>query len=126
MDMFDEVLYTTTVSDTTFTLDLSQPGLRKENSFLIAVSSVDKPNAKYDTYSINRMSTADAVALNKKLAEFKEETSLNKLIQASFFEENKLLLDAMKSYEEAIKLQPEVADYKIAYQKFLERHNFAK
>jgi hypothetical protein len=129
MDMFDEVLYTTTLADTIFTLDLSQPGLRNESSFLIAISSVNKPNAKFDTYSINRMSTADVIVLNKKLSELKdgkEETSVTKLIQASFFEENKLLLDAMKSYEETIKLQPEVADYKTAYQKFLERHNFAK
>jgi hypothetical protein len=127
-DMFDEVLYTTTIADTAFTLDLSQPSLRKEDHYLVAISSVDKPNATYEKYSINKLSNADAVALNKKLTDLKEgkeETSVSKLIQASFLEENKLLLDAMKAYEEAIKLQPEVADYKVAYKQFLDRNNFA-
>jgi hypothetical protein len=128
-DMFDEVLYTATVTDTIYTLDLSQPALRKENNFLLAISSADKANATYEKYSIDKLSNADALALNKKLTELKEgkeETSVSKLIQASFFEENKLLLDAMKAYEEAIQLQPEVADYRIIYQKFLNRHNFAR
>jgi hypothetical protein len=31
-----------------------------------------------------------------------------------------LLLDAMRSYEEAIKLQPEVEDYRLVYKRFLE------
>jgi hypothetical protein len=127
--MFDELLYTTTVADTTFVLDVSQPSLRKESNFLIAVSSVEKPNATYDKYSISKMTTTDAVALNKKLStlqEGKEETSVSKLIQASFFEENQLLLDALRLYEEAIKLQPNVSDYKMAYQQFLERNNFSK
>jgi hypothetical protein len=129
VDMFDEVLYSATVSDTVYTLDLSQPTLRKENTFLISISSVDKPNASYNKYSINRLSTSEAVALNKKLAELKEgkeETSISRLVQASFFEENKLLLDAMKAYEEAIKLQPDVADYRLVYNRFLNRNNFTK
>jgi hypothetical protein len=127
MDMFDEVLYSATTTDTTFILDLSQPALRKESSYLVAISSADRPSARYDKYSITKLSTDDAVALNKKLTKLKEgmeETSVNKLLQAWFFEENKLLLDAMKAYEEAITLQPGVADYKTAYQQFLQRHNF--
>jgi hypothetical protein len=54
------------------------------------------------------------------------ETSLSKIIQASLLEENKLYLDALKSYEQAIALQPQVKDYQVAYQQFLHRHNLGK
>ncbi len=128
-DMFDEVLYTTTVADTSYVLDLSQAKLSKENSYLIAISSVERPNATFSKYSVNKLSATDAGTLNKKLSAFqegKEETSLSKLIQASFFEENKLYMDALRCYDEAIRLQPGVYEYKIAYNQFLARNNFNK
>ncbi|MDO1445886.1 hypothetical protein Q0590_06465 [Rhodocytophaga aerolata] len=129
LDMFDEVLYSATTADTMFTLDLSQATLRKESSYLVAISSIDRPSATFEKYSIAKVSPEDALTINKKLAQLKEgkeETSVSKLLQASFFEENNLLLDAMKAYEEAIKLQPSVEDYKTAYQQFLDRNNFQK
>jgi hypothetical protein len=48
------------------------------------------------------------------------------LVYASFFEENGLLLDAMTKYEEAIKMSPEVDDFKELYNGFLIKNNLAK
>ena len=50
------------------------------------------------------------------------ETALNKFIMAGFYEENKLLIDAITAYEQAIKLAPDVPTYKEAYEEFLLRN----
>ena len=60
------------------------------------------------------------VALNvdkdKNLANLKSEVAenespLNKIIYASFYEENGLILDALTKYEEAIEMYPEIEDF---------------
>ena len=54
-----------------------------------------------------------------------EETAISKLILASFYEENGLILDALINYEAALKIEPQVEAYKIAYGKFLKRNKLA-
>ena len=41
---------------------------------------------------------------------------------AGFYEENKLYIDAITAYEEAIKMAPDVTTYKDAYDEFLLRN----
>jgi cytochrome c-type biogenesis protein CcmH/NrfG len=47
---------------------------------------------------------------------------LNKLVLASFFEQNKLLIDAITAYEQAMKLAPDDPTYKDYYEEFLLRN----
>ncbi|MDZ7649625.1 MAG: hypothetical protein U5K54_22050 [Cytophagales bacterium] len=47
---------------------------------------------------------------------------LNKLVLAGFFEQNKLLIDAITSYEQAMKLAPDDATYSDYYEEFLLRN----
>ena len=41
---------------------------------------------------------------------------------ASFYEQNKLYIDAITAYEKAIKLAPDVPTYKDTYEEFLLRN----
>jgi cytochrome c-type biogenesis protein CcmH/NrfG len=54
--------------------------------------------------------------------DIQQETALNKFIMAGFYEENKLFVDAIGAYEEAIKLAPDVPTYKEAYEEYLLRN----
>jgi cytochrome c-type biogenesis protein CcmH/NrfG len=45
---------------------------------------------------------------------------------AGFYEENKLFVDAIGAYEEAIKLAPDVPTYKEAYEEYLLRNKLKK
>lgn len=128
VDMFDEVLFSALTTDTVFVLDLNGDNLQKGDTYLISVSFRENPNMQSDKYTINRLNKSTAATINKSLAKLKEgteESSLTKIIEASFFEEKKLYLDAIRSYEEAIRMQPDVEDYKIAYKQFLERNAIA-
>jgi len=69
------------------------------------------------------MSPVEAKEIEEQLsglsAEVTEETSLNKIVYASFFEENNLHLDALTKYEEAVNLSPEVEDFQMIYDEYV-------
>lgn len=129
VDMFDEVLFSATTADTSIVVDLNQDKLKNQTGYLLVVSSVEKPKSTSDKYSLKKLDAKSTTTLHKKLTDITggtQETSLSKIIKASLLEENKLYLDAMKAYEQAIALQPQVKDYQVAYQQFLQRHNLGK
>ncbi len=102
---------------------------KNEKMYIATIASKEDVGTKNDL-RISYPSNDKAVELNKQLSELKaqmpEETALNKVILASFYEDNKLYPEAMQTYEAALKLEPEVEDYKIAYNQFLERAKIAK
>ena len=53
-----------------------------------------------------------------------EESALNHIILASFYESNNLMADALNSYEAAVELSPEVDDIQAVYENFLNRNQF--
>jgi len=126
-DMFEEQLSQIETPETTITLDLSEPKYAKENAILIEISSKADPKQVSNQHLIRKLSAAEQEKVKKSLSEIMgevaEATALNKLIIAGFYEENNLLIDAITAYEEAIKLAPDVASYKDAYEEFLIRHN---
>jgi cytochrome c-type biogenesis protein CcmH/NrfG len=55
-----------------------------------------------------------------------EQTALNKLLLAGFYEEHHLYIDAVAAYEDAIRLAPDVAFYKESYDDFLIRNGMKR
>lgn len=131
-NMFDEHIYSSQTTDTSMVIDLSKLNPKNENTQLILrVSS--KPNGQElhaQDYSLKFIGGEKGADLFKKRNELREElaetNALNKIILASFYEDNKLYLNSLESYEEAMKLQPEVEDFKILYNQFLVRSGLAK
>lgn len=130
MNMYSKVLTTYATQDTTFTLDLSKSELNKENTLIVKVSSKDTPSLESKTYALKRLTSQKTALIDKELKDVQvdtEETSaVDKLVQAAYFEEKKLLVDAIRCYEEALALQPGVEDYQAAYTEFLLRNKILK
>lgn len=125
-DLSDEPVYTVETKENFVIVDLDKLNIKKEKNLLWKVAVKDsKPKVESEPAILKYVDEAKAATLEKQVAdikaELKEETALNKLVLASFYEENGLILEALASYEAAMKLEPEVEDYKIAYGKFLER-----
>ncbi len=125
-NMFDDVLMSIETNDPNVELDLSNEKLAKENVILLSVVDKNDENKKSGTFAMKKLPAADAekvkTTLNELMSEVDQETALNKYILAGFYEENNLLVDALTSYEQAIKLAPEVDSYKEAYLDFLSRN----
>jgi hypothetical protein len=130
MNLFEEELEKVETPEMTFTLDLSAPKYVKQNALLVEVKSKADPKLASKHYSIKRLSPAEQEKVKKTMDEFigevQDQSALNKFIMAGFYEENKLLIDAIAAYEEAIKLAPDVPSYKEAYEDFLLRNGLKK
>lgn len=125
MNMFEDVLEKIESPEASFELDLSTAKFAQETAILIEVTSKTDQGSVSKRHVIKKMSAADlekiSAALQNISGEIKEETAVNKLILAGFYENNNLLADAILAYEQALKLEPEA--YTEAYDDFLTRNN---
>ena len=124
--MFGDELNKFESKENNVTVDLSDISLSNEDNILVKVYSKADPNKVSDEYTLKRVSRADASRVKASLNEIKdqvsEETALNKLILAGFYEQNGLYIDAITAHLEAIRLAPEVGEYKDSYENFLLRN----
>lgn len=126
-DMFDVELMKMETPEASTQIDRSNPKLASQEALLIEVRSKTE---KSDQKLVKKLSIVRQDAVKKLIEEMgediKQETALNKFIMAGFYEENKLFIDAIAAYEQAIKLAPDVPTYKEAYEEFLLRNKLKK
>ncbi len=124
-NIFENTILTKKTSSTELLLDLNDVALKNEKLVIVTVST-NGGKVFSDHIGIKRLSLQEQATirnqLDKLVSETNDETALSQLIQAAFFEDNGLVLDALMYYENALKIAPDVDDFKIAYQKFLERN----
>ncbi|MEQ9287892.1 MAG: hypothetical protein RIG77_13330 [Cyclobacteriaceae bacterium] len=122
-NIFDEQIFKAETQKTSIKLNFDDENLANERLVILNVQVKGNDDLKSSDYGIKRMSSDDAKAITDNLEVLKSEVSddspLNKLIYASFYEENNLLLDALTKYEEAIELSPDVEDFQTIYDDFL-------
>ncbi len=125
-NMFDDELLKVETPESSVEINLSDPKFLNESAILIEVRSKADPKMKSEQHLIKKLSAAEQERVTKALSaiqsEVQEETALNHFIMAGFYEENKLYIDAITAYEQAIKMAPDVDTYKEAYEEFLLRN----
>jgi hypothetical protein len=125
-NMFGEELAKAETPESSLRLDLTDPKFAKENAVLVQVYSKSDPTKKSAEKLIKKLSPADQekikISLDEIMGEVAEPTALNKFILAGFYENSFLFIDAVAAYEEAIRLAPDVQEYKDAYENFLITH----
>lgn len=130
-NIFDEVILTKETSDTQLVVDLAKLNLKTEKNIVWFVKVKEAANIQSDKYNLQYVSDETKAAdLHNQFEALKTElvepTALNKMVLASFCADNKLTLNAMEYYEEAIALEPEVDEFKIIYGKYLSDSGLAK
>ncbi|MDX2196157.1 MAG: hypothetical protein NW207_07045 [Cytophagales bacterium] len=125
LNMFDDVILSKETSDTSFTFDINSIKMPKDNTLMVRVKA--NSELKSDNFVLKTMNISknpDVVADNDFLKkEYSEESALNYLMKASFYAQNNLFIDAKKSFEAAIRLEPEIVEYRNAYKNFLAKNN---
>lgn len=128
--MFDDELDKREVAENLVAINLTDENFANEDNILVVVSSASDKNKVSDSYTLKRLSKADKDRIKNELSKIENTTAepnaLNKLLIAGFYEQNKLLIDAGTAYLEAIKLAPDVPQYKEAYNDFLLRYGLKK
>lgn len=121
-NIFDDVIYNEETSKTSVNLDFGN--MENESGlYIFNVKRKDNEEVSSGDYGIKKVSASDKPEVAENLAalstEISEDSPLSKLVLASFYEENALLLDASTKYEEAIRMSPDVEDFKKLYEDFL-------
>ena len=129
-NMFDDELMKIETPEATAQIDLNDPKFANETAILVEVKSKADSKSKSEQHLIKKLSAADREKVKKSMSTeispevATSETPLGKLLMASFYEQNKLYIDAITAYEQAIKLAPDVPTYKENYEEFLLRNKF--
>ena len=122
-NMFDEQIYSTETNDSILSINLSDPAFKDERLIIVDVSLKDDPEFKSGKYAIKRLDPEFDQTVVMELDELKEmtkeETAMNMLILASFYEQNNLLVDALSYYQAAMDLAPDVDIFRHAYEQFV-------
>ena len=125
-NMFEDELFRAETPEKTLQVNLSEPKFANEAAILVEVRSKVDGKSKSEQHLIKKLAPAEQERVKKALAEIngqvKEESALDNLILAGFYEQNKLFIDAITAYEKAIKMAPDVPSYKEAYDEFLLRN----
>ena len=123
-NIFNEEIYTAETDKTSIELNFANKELEYDMGlYLVKVYQKGNEDVASNEVGIKKVKSNDKVEVQENLASLKSEvaddTPMNKIVYASFYEENGLILDALTKYEEAIKMSPDVQDFKDLYQNFL-------
>lgn len=128
-DLFEQTIMVAETSESSYTIDFNDAKLSSaivENLVIVNVSVKGNEDIKSKNAAIEQFSTDATPSFEVELKALQtnlgDQSSINNLILAEFYEENDLLLDALTSYEFAIKMSPDVEYFKEAYDEFLLRN----
>lgn len=128
-NIFDEEIMKKEVKGNSANLDFTSDAMKNEEEetlYIVTVAAKEKTSVTSGNIGLKRLSGEAAAEYAKGLSSLKqdmpeEETSLSKVVYASFYEDNGLIIDALTKLEEAAKLSPEVEDFKTMRKDLIER-----
>lgn len=111
------------VSTTNLTVNLDEIKMNRGECYNWSVSS---DNAKSDDFCVMRMTVEDLKQVNNDISQINSEVgknpgSIGHLVLASYYEEKNIVNRAISSYQQALKLSPNVDNYKKFYSLYLSR-----
>lgn len=125
-DKLDDVIFTEVVSGNTFILDLTSAKLKDEKIIIINIAAKDKVEIRSPDFGIRRLDSNERKSVGNEFTSLKmvanADNVVDKLLIASFFEENHLIVDALTYYNEALAITPDPDGFNILYNSFLARN----
>lgn len=128
LNMFDETIFKAETAQKSLTVDLADAKFNGEDALIVDIKS-KSTGAKLADDSrpmVKRLSPAKAATIKAGFADVSKEldgtTAFGNLFLAGFYEQNRLIVDAIAAYEKAIALAPEDPTYKEYYLEFLYRN----
>ncbi|MFK7953905.1 MAG: hypothetical protein AB8B73_13750 [Ekhidna sp.] len=127
-NIFDEEIMKQEVNENFINLDFtSEQMANEEGLYIITVKAKENMDVTSGDIGLKRLTGEDAAQYQEGLTVLQNEVDptspLNKIIYASYYEENGLVMDALTQLEEAIRMSPEVDDFKDLRKDLIERNS---
>jgi hypothetical protein len=120
--LWEDELFRKETTENSVSVNFADRSFGKENEFQILVTSPGQ-NKTSEKYTVRKMAAGDKNNLKTSVVELKAEltptSGFNKYLEAGFFEQKKLLIDAATSFQKAVILQPALKE---SYDEFLLRN----
>lgn len=125
-DAGQNVRFKKELTENQLSVNLKTLGLEKDRCYYWSVTQVNANAPSVESYCIYMVNEAETAALNGQLKTLREEqnaqpSALDKLMLASFYEQNGLTYRAMTAYKEAATIGGDVEIFSDAYREFLRR-----
>ena len=125
-NLYDGVLINTPTSGNRIKIDFSSSEIGKEKTILVQIFDQADEDSYSQQIAIVKLDDKQRKNLSKVFKDLSEgidqESALGQYLMAGFYEESKLILDALNSMQKAVKLAPDVDFFTEAYQEFLLRN----
>jgi len=125
-DKIDDIIVKKSVIGNSYILDLDQDAIENEKIIIINVMSKNNDELRSPDFGIKRLNDAESKSIGDEFTNLKVFASSNnvvdKILIASFFEENQLLADAITYYNEAQLISPDPDGFNKLYDNFLIRN----
>lgn len=119
---FGDEIFKTETNGNSVTINLNAGGFASENEFQVQVFS-KKDRKESEQYTVRKVKKEERARVKPLLTDVitqtKANTPLNKMVQAGFFEQEKLYIDAATAWQKAVKLEPSLQEQ---YDEFLIRN----
>ena len=126
-NIFDEEIMKEEVTGNSINLDFTSEQMSNEEGlYIIKVAAKENMEVSSGDIGIKKLSADEAAEYQESLdalkSEVAEDSPLTKVIFASFYEENGLVVDALTAIEEAIDQNPEIEDFETLRKDIIERN----
>lgn len=122
----DEIIARKNVKGTKFRLSFNEQPFTDKKLMIVNIRSRFNEDFVSKDYGINRISEEQKLNIQTEyeslIGEANSDNVINKLLIASFFEENELLGDAISYYDQALALSPDTDGFGKLYNNFLYRN----
>lgn len=123
LNMFDEKVYTTKTTETSIKIDFAAIGLEADEVYKLTVADAANPSKVSSVISLQTPSNELLKKVSTETKTIKEQTpkqsAIQNMVLATYFDQNGMFLNAIPYYQNAIALEPDVQEYRTAYNRFL-------
>jgi hypothetical protein len=126
LDGENRTLYIKKLQDTSITININLFNNPGNSCFKWIVSNYEKLEISSDTNYIIKFTQLQTEAIKDSVEQLneilgKEQSALNQIILAEFYQRNNLNIDALNGYKKAVSLAPKVKIYSAMFKEFLNK-----
>ena len=129
-DKLDEVIVEKPVRGNQYILNLENDQLSKEKIIIVNIRAKYNEELYSRDFGIKRLSEKESKKIEQEFSNLTKvtnsENALDKLLIASFFEENLLIADAINYYNQALVLSPDPDGFNKLYDSFMVRNGLSR
>ncbi len=129
-DIYDQMVYSTKTSSNALNIDFKELSLKPGQVYKLSVINAENPSMNSGVVSLYVPARSEIAKIEGEIERLKQEvppnSAIGDMLIATYLEDHGMYLNAIPYYESAIQKEPEIVEYRMAYNNFLHRIGLAE